>query len=92
MLDIGLLVNNVGTSDANLFHNFSYEKIVDIININCVSMAALSAQVLALMKKRSHKSALINLSSYMQEGSLPYFSLYSATKEFNRNLTEGLVY
>ncbi len=91
-MDIGLFVNNVGTSDVNLFHNFSYEKIVDIININCVSMAALSSQILSLMKKRPHKSALINLSSYMHESTLPFLSLYAATKAFNKNLTEGLAY
>jgi short-subunit dehydrogenase len=55
-------------------------------------MAALSSQILSLMKKRPHKSALINLSSYMQESTLPFLSLYAATKAFNKNLTEGLAY
>ena len=55
-------------------------------------MAALSADILAQLSKRSHKSALINLSSYMEENSLPYNGLYSATKTFNKKLTEGLWY
>jgi 17beta-estradiol 17-dehydrogenase / very-long-chain 3-oxoacyl-CoA reductase len=91
-LDIGLLVNNVGTSDVKQFHRFSHREIVDFINVNCVSMAVLSADVLGLMKGRSHKSALINLSSYMAEHSLPFLSLYAATKAFNKHLTQGLAY
>lgn len=85
-------MNNVGTSDAKFFHDFSHQQIVEIININCVGMAALSSDVLAMMKKRDHKSALINLSSFMEETPLPFLGLYSATKAFNKNLTEGLHY
>ena len=92
LLDIGLFINNVGTSDAKLYHNYSYEQIVETLNINCVGMATLCAEILGLMRRRSHKSALINLSSYMEEKALPYLSLYAATKAFNKNLTEGLSY
>ena len=90
LLDIGLLVNNVGTSDINLLHNQSHQQITDIVTVNCLSMALLSSDVLALMKDRPHKSALINLSSYMEEKALPCLSLYAATKAFNKILTEGL--
>lgn len=65
-LDIALFVNNVGTSVIRLFHKVEYQKIVDIININCTGMAALSSDVITLMKDRPKKSALINLSSYME--------------------------
>lgn len=92
ILDIGLLVNNVGISYPNFLYHTSYEQIVDEINVNCVTMAVLSARVLALMKQRNHKSALINITSYMQEFTLPGMSLYCATKAFNKNLTEGLAY
>lgn len=53
-------------------------------------MAALSADIIKIMKERPKKSALINLSSYMEEKALPFLSLYAATKAFNHNLTEGL--
>ena len=89
-LDIALLVNNVGTSDAKIFHRFSHSQIVDILNINCLSMAALSADVLPIMAQRQRKSCLINLSSYMEEKPLPFLALYAATKAFNKNLTESL--
>lgn len=42
-LDIALLVNNVGTSEMILFEHYSAEQIIDIINVNCVSMAAMGA-------------------------------------------------
>lgn len=91
-LDIGLFINNVGTSDVRRYHTYTHQQIVDFINTNCVGMAALSADVLAIMKDRKTKSALINVSSYMEEKALPYLGLYSATKAFNMNLTEGLMY
>lgn len=42
-LDIALLVNNVGTSEMILFEYYTNEQIIDIINVNCVSMAAMAA-------------------------------------------------
>lgn len=91
-LDIGLFVNNVGTSDVRRYHTYTHQEIVDFINTNCVGMAALSADIIGLMKDRKTRSALINVSSYMEEKALPYLGLYSATKAFNKNLTEGLMF
>jgi short-subunit dehydrogenase len=41
-LDIGILVNNVGTSEPNKFEDYSYNTIKDIFNINCTSMAVMT--------------------------------------------------
>lgn len=53
-------------------------------------MAALSADIVNIFRGRQHKSALINVSSYMEEKALPLVSLYAATKAFNKSLTEGI--
>lgn len=63
---------------------------VDIINVNCISMAAMAAEVGRLMSHRRKRSAIINLSSFLGEKALPYVSLYSATKSFNREFSNGL--
>jgi 17beta-estradiol 17-dehydrogenase / very-long-chain 3-oxoacyl-CoA reductase len=89
-LDIGLLVNNVGMSEPHILHQAGYQLIVDTITVNCTSMALLSADLLEQMDKRPHKSAIINLSSFINERPLPYMSLYTGSKGFNRNLTESI--
>lgn len=76
----------------NLFHNSTFEQIIDVININCVSMSIVTAEVLKIMEKRTEKSAIINLSSYMGESALPFLTLYSATKAFNMKFSEGIAF
>jgi 17beta-estradiol 17-dehydrogenase / very-long-chain 3-oxoacyl-CoA reductase len=72
------------------FENYSFDFINDIININCISMAALSAEVANMMRNRDRRSAMINLSSFLGEKSMPFVTLYSATKAFNRELSNSL--
>lgn len=88
-LDICLLVNNVGTSETGQLELLSFEYLTDVININCVSMAALTAEVGRLMAKRDKRSAVINLSSFLGEKALPYITIYSATKAFNREFSNS---
>ena len=89
-LDISILVNNVGTSDIKMFEQFSQEFIADILNINCVSMAALTAEVARLMAHRDRRSAIINLSSFVGEQAAPFMTLYAATKAFNREFSNSI--
>ena len=89
-LDIALLVNNVGMSEPHILHQTGYQLIVDTITVNCTSMAVLSSDLLAKMNGRPQKSAVVNLSSFMNEIPLPYCSLYAGSKGFNRNLTESI--
>ena len=58
-----------------------------MINVNCVSMVALTSVLAPLMSRRA---AIVNLSSYMGEITVPYVCLYSATKAFNALFSEGV--
>lgn len=53
-------------------------------------MAAMTQQLLPIMKQRSGKSAIINLSSFAGQSPLPYITLYSATKAMNTFFSEAL--
>lgn len=55
-------------------------------------MSIVTADVLKIMEKRTEKSAIINLSSYMGESALPFLTLYSATKAFNMKFSEGIAF
>ena len=63
-LDIGILVNNVGTSEVKEYERFTYEEIKKIINVNCTSMSVMTAALISQLKTRKSKSAIINLSSF----------------------------
>lgn len=63
-LDIGILVNNVGTSDMKHFEDFTDDEIKKIINVNVTSMSVMTAALLKQLKSRNGKSAIINLSSF----------------------------
>ena len=79
-----MLVNNVGTSLIKQYHNIEPQQIIDIINTNCTSMTVITTYILKMMIKRTKKSAIINLSSFLNEKSYPYLILYAATKSFNK--------
>jgi len=87
-----MLVNNVGIGIAKYYHTHTQLNVNSLITVNCLAMAALLPPVLEGMIKRKTKSAIINLSSYQAEKTLPLLSLYSATKAFNMKLSEGLAY
>jgi 17beta-estradiol 17-dehydrogenase / very-long-chain 3-oxoacyl-CoA reductase len=53
-------------------------------------MACLNARLVNKMKQRKAKSAIINLSSLAGINPIPYITLYSSSKAFNRILSEGL--
>lgn len=72
--------------------NASHQRIVDLININCTSMAVLTARLIHGMSCRGKKSAVINLSSLAGDRGIPFLGLYSSTKSFTNKLSEGLAF
>ncbi|XP_028323001.1 hydroxysteroid (20-beta) dehydrogenase 2 [Gouania willdenowi] len=86
-LTIGILVNNVGMTQADHFACFldfdadTEKKITKIINCNMLSVAQMSRLVLPGMVKRE-KGLIINMSSIMGIRPQPLLTLYSATKVF----------
>lgn len=78
---IGILVNNVGTGDIKEYSEYPLQQIIDMINVNIVSMAGMTS--ILLPKMNPTRSAIINLSSFLGENPAPYSTLYSGTKAFN---------
>ncbi len=81
-LQIGLLVNNVGTAIGGGFRlsDFEDEKHVnDNINCNIISMARMCHMVLPEMIRRK-KGVIINIGSVTGTAPTPLLALYGATK------------
>jgi short-subunit dehydrogenase len=83
-LDISILVNNVGWDYIGGFLEQTEEFYRKLILINEVPQVILTKKVLPKLLKRTSKSAVISLSSIASVKPLPFFSVYSATKNFNK--------
>ncbi|XP_077864262.1 very-long-chain 3-oxoacyl-CoA reductase-B-like [Saccoglossus kowalevskii] len=82
-LDIGVLVNNVGTNHSNpeYFTNSPNKFIPDILNVNILACTMMTKIVLPQMVKR-RKGVIINISSAAGLNPLPLLLIYSSTKAF----------
>lgn len=80
-LQVGLLVNNVGTaSGCGLFFNkMKEEDINDNVNCNMLSMAKMCHIVLPQMIER-RKGVIINIGSVTAAAPTPLLALYGGTK------------
>ena len=67
-----------------------HQTVVDVLNVNCVSMTIMLARLIEKMSNRKQKSGIINVSSIAGDRGLPFMGLYSGSKSFTNKLTEGL--
>ncbi|OQP49045.1 SDR family oxidoreductase [Niastella yeongjuensis] len=88
-LDITLLINNAGTSTMNRFTDTPAEKQLAMIDVNIVALTVLSNAVLPGFKSRN-KGTLINIASVLGYHTLPISAIYSGTKAFVVQFTNGL--
>lgn len=86
-----MLVNNVGVALIKEFDRCEYEECIDLLSVNCHTMAVLNAYLIKRvqqsksgMSKGGERYAIVNLSSLAGYNPIPYIALYSSTKAFNR--------
>jgi short-subunit dehydrogenase len=77
----------VGTNYVGYHLNAPHQKIVDVLNINCTSMAVMISQLIHDMNTRGKRSAVVNLSSLAGDRGIPFLGLYSASKSFTNKLS-----
>jgi short-subunit dehydrogenase len=88
-LPIGILVNNAGFSAAGRFERVPRDRIVGMVRVNCVAVAALTHAFLPAMKAR-RRGAVVIVSSAAAYQPLGLAATYAATKAFDLMLGEGL--
>jgi uncharacterized protein len=88
-LDIELLVNNAGFGVFGPTRELEPARLVEMIQVNCSAVVALTRLYLPGMVERRHGDILI-VSSVAAFQPVPYISAYAATKAFDLLFAEGL--
>ena len=88
-LQVTMLINNAGFGDYGNFIDIPLEKQIEMVNVNVISLIALSRLFLKDMKEDNH-GKLMNIASLLSYLPFPYYSVYSATKCFVLSFTETI--
>ena len=88
-LDIGLLVASAGFGTSGAFLENSIESELQMLDVNCKSLLALTWHFGRLFARRG-RGGIILLSSIVGFQGMPWASNYAATKAYVQTLAEGL--
>lgn len=88
-LEIGSVINNAGFGVAGRFDKGSYERLLEMVRLNCVAVTAVSHLFLPAMRRRG-RGALVILASAAGYQPLALAAVYGATKAFDLMLAEAL--
>jgi uncharacterized protein len=86
---IDLLVNNAGIGDYGDFAESDRDLQLKMVQLNIAAIVNLTHRFLPGMRQR-RTGGVINLSSVAAFQSMPYFSIYAATKAFLLSFSEAL--
>lgn len=90
IVNIAVLINNVGYSDMAHFEKVQEKEIVNMLAVNIYPVSFLSRIVIPKMLDRNKKSLIINLSSAAGKSPCPFLCIYGASKSFNDILARSL--
>eukprot|EP01102_Stenamoeba_stenopodia_P022105 TRINITY_DN90_c0_g2_i3.p1 TRINITY_DN90_c0_g2~~TRINITY_DN90_c0_g2_i3.p1 ORF type:complete len:335 (+),score=54.50 TRINITY_DN90_c0_g2_i3:61-1005(+) len=88
-LDVGILINNAGFGYTGALIEQDANRLVDLVQLNCISPMLLISRIAPKMKAKS-KGAIINVSSASACQPLPYHAAYAASKSFLSSLSMAL--
>ena len=88
-LTIDLLVNNAGVGSYGEFHASDLERELDIVQLNCAAVVALTHRYVGRMVERRSGSILIVASTGAYQA-VPYMATYAASKAFDLLFAEAL--
>lgn len=91
--DLCILVNNVGQAQNQKMmplENLEPADIQDTVVINCLFNSLVTHALLPKLKNKTHKCAIINISSVVAFAYLPTFSVYAATKAYLHSFSTSL--
>jgi short-subunit dehydrogenase len=87
-LEVEILVNNAGFGGSGDFADGDRERLVAMVELNCVAVLDLQARYTPAMAQRG-RGAVINVASTAAFQPIPGTATYAATKAFVLSLSEG---
>ena len=88
--DVGVLINNVGTSEIFKFEESNYSIIEQIMNVNMISKTYLTHIALPYLLRRPTKSLIVFISSVAADVKPPFYTMYASSKSYIRTFGEAL--
>ncbi len=88
-LDVGFVLNNAGFGVAGRFELGDYERVLEMVRLNCVTVTAISHLYMPRLVARG-RGALVIVASVAGYQPLPLAAVYGATKAFDLMLGEAL--
>ena len=88
-IEIGILVNNAGLGYVGRFDKQDRERLLGLVQVNCVAPLVLTHRMLPGMLSRG-RGAVIFSGSAAGRQPVPLHAVYSATKAFDQLLAEAL--
>ena len=86
--DVRLLVNAAGFGKFGAYHKIPAEQELQMIELNCKALVAMTRTVLPYMQSGSHILQLDSLSAFQP---VPYITTYGATKAFVLSYTRAMI-
>lgn len=86
---IDVLINNAGQGQKGKFHEVDLERHLEIMQLNMISLVAITRLFLTDMAKKN-QGKILNLASVVSKTPAPEFSVYAASKAFVLSFTEAL--
>ena len=86
--DVKLLVNAAGFGKFGAYHKIPVEQELQMIELNCKALVAMTRTVLPYMHSGSHILQLDSLSAFQP---VPYITTYGATKAFVLSYTRAMI-
>jgi len=86
---VDILINNAGFGFSGLFLDSTMNNYKEMLNVNIYSLVELTHLFLKDMVSRK-SGGIINISSLASFQSIPYFSIYAASKAFVTSFTRGI--
>jgi short-subunit dehydrogenase len=87
---VDILVNNAGQGQYGKLVDYEFERDIDMVNLNVVSLVGLTKLFLKEMLARK-TGRILQLSSLLGKVPTPYMAVYAGTKAFVSSFTEGLI-
>lgn len=87
--DLNVVINNAGYGLNNAFETLTLDEQLNLIDVNIKAQVALSHNYIPILKKQP-EAYLLNVSSTTAYQSVPYLTIYAASKSFVLSFTRGL--